>query len=111
MSKRRSTSTKKKKRDVVVDAIKQFKKDEPDWKTMDQHELYGIESYIDALLYEKEYSHYNYIDASKPGQTLSKDSELILERLVFSAIKSMQGGKRHACDLYYDDAFGGYDGF
>ena len=94
--------------DVVADAVRRYKKDESDWKTQDQSELYGIESYIDAFLYEKKYAKYGYVDEN--GQPV-EDSELILERLTFQAIQKLQGGRRHTCDMYYDDAFNGYDGY
>jgi hypothetical protein len=91
---------------VVKDAVAQFKKDVSDWKTLDQDELYGeLESIIDGLLYEPEYAHYGYL--SDDG--FSGD-EVILERLIFDAIKKCQRrGKRHTCDPYYDDAFEGHD--
>lgn len=103
MAKKKKVLKKKRvvKVDVITDAIKQYKKDNSDWKTQDQHDLYAIESYIDGLLYEKKYAQYNYVN--------NNDNELILERLTFAAIKKLQGGKRHTCDPYYDDAFRGYD--
>jgi hypothetical protein len=93
--------------DVVADAIKQYKKDNPDWKKQSQDDLYAIESYIDGLLYEKKYNSYGYVSARSTKVHI--DAEVILERLTFEAIKKMQKGKRHTCDQYYDDAFDGYD--
>jgi hypothetical protein len=89
--------------DLIKHSIKDFKKDNEEWKSLDSDDLYGIESYIDGLLYEKKYAHL----APGYGSGNGKD-ELILERLTFSAIKQMKG-KRHGCDPYYDDAFGGRD--
>ena|ERR1019366_7799655 len=91
-----------KKVDIVAEAITAYKKDNSDWKEQDQHELYAIESHIDGLLYEERYAKYEYVG--------SEEAELILEGLVFEAIKKLQGGRRHTCDMYYDDAFNGYDG-
>ena len=91
--------------DVIADAIKLYKKDNSDWAEQDQSDLYGIESYIDGLLYEKKYAKYGY------SKKYCQENELILERLTFKAIKKMQGGKRHTCDIYYDDAFNGHDGY
>ena len=95
----------KKKKNVVTDAVKEFKADNSDWKGMDQDDLYGeLESYIDALLYEPEYSHYGYNEGE------SEDAELIIEKLVFKAVSKCQsGGRKHSCDPYYDDAFAGFD--
>ena len=88
---------------LIEQSIKVFKKDNKDWKKLDSDDLYGIESYIDGFLYEKQYAHL------APGYGSGKgDDELILERLTFSAIKQMKG-KRHGCDPYYDDAFHGRD--
>lgn len=71
-------------------------------KKLDYDELYGeLESTIDGLLYEPEYQDYRYED----GET---DTELLLEKLVFRAIKKIKC-RRHKCDPSYDDAFEGYD--
>jgi len=90
--------------DVVKDAVAIFKKEVSDWKELDQNDLYGeLESYIDGLLYEPEYAHYGYDQGNG-------DDGIILERLVFDAVRKCQRkGKRHTCDPYYDDAFDGYD--
>lgn len=88
--------------DLIAEAIKDYKKDNSDWKSQTRDDMYGIESNIDALLYEDKYKH---IDP-----TYGKDgtNELLLERLTFAAIKQITG-RRHSCDTYYDDAFEGYD--
>jgi len=87
---------------IIIEAVKDFKKQSPEWKTFDQDELYGeFESIIDGLLFEDRYASYNYEETQ---------DEVLLERLVFDAIKKCQKrGKRHTCDPYYDDAFDGYD--
>lgn len=93
--------------DLLNEAIKDYKAGNSDWKKETREEMYGIESNIDALLYEKKYQHispgYGDYDREDRG-----DDELILERLTFAAIKKMTG-RRHSCDTYYDDAFEGYD--
>ena len=87
---------------IVAEAVKDFKKQSPEWKTFDQDELYGeLESIIDGLLFEDRYASYGYED--------SQDC-VLLEQMIFAAVKKCQTrGKRHTCDPYYDDAFDGYD--
>lgn len=92
--------------DLIDEAIRDYKKDNPEWKTETREQMYCIESYIDALLYEKKFQHIapgygsNYFSSS--------NDEVILERLTFEAIKKMSG-RRHQADPEYDDAFNGYD--
>lgn len=101
--------------DLIAEAIKDFKQDNSDWKKMDQHDLYAIESYIDGLLGIPRTAHISpFYGKEKPEDDFDltdeqQSDELLLERLTFSAIKILQKGKRHTCDQYYDDAFGGYD--
>ena len=87
---------------LLEQSIKNFKKDNSDWKNLDSNDLYGVESYIDGLLYEKKYKHL------APGYGDSRTDEVVLERLTFDAIHMMTG-RRNSCDIYYDDAFQGYD--
>jgi len=96
--------------EAISSVKKEYSKDEI--KSFDQHDWYGaLESEIDALLYEKKYSHLapNYMDPALDRDR--SEDEIILERLIFSAIQICQKGRRHKCDMYYDEAFGGYDGF
>lgn len=88
--------------DLIEKSIEDFKTDNADWKSLSSEDLYGLESYIDGNLYDKKYKHL----APKYGD--GGNDEVILERLTFDAIKMIKG-RRHQCDVYYDDAFGGYD--
>lgn len=92
--------------DLINQAIKDYKADNPDWRKDTREQMYSIESYIDALLYEKKFSHI----APGYGSSYFSDStdEVILERLTFEAIKKMSG-RRHHADPSYDEAFNGYD--
>lgn len=90
--------------DLLDKAIKSYKSDNIDWKNKTRDEMYEIESYIDALLYEKRFKHI----VPGYGNHSSWDCEIALENLTFQAIKRMSG-RRHSCDQYYDDAFDGYD--
>lgn len=93
--------------DLLAEAIKSYKKEYSDWKSQTRDEMYGIESDIDALLYEKKFKHL----APNYGSRINFDNvddEVLLERLTFKAIQEMSG-RRHRCDPYYDDTFNGYD--
>lgn len=98
-------ATKTTRAQLLSAALASFKSANTDWKSMDEGDLYGVESDIDALLHEPKYAHI------VPGYGANRTNELALERLTFDAIKLMQRGKRHRCDPYYDEAFGGRDGF
>lgn len=90
--------------DLIKQAIRSYKLDHPDWKDQTRDDMYGIESYIDGLLYEKKFRHL----APDYGALISSRDEIVLERLTFDAIKVMSG-RRSQSDTYYDDAFDGYD--
>ena len=84
---------------LINEAIKRIKIDcKNEWKEFDHDDWYGhLESEIDGIGDD-----YGLDD-------MSDDYELVLERLVFDGIKKAMKGQRHKCDMYYDDAFQGYD--
>ncbi len=61
--------------DLINEAIKDYKNDNPDWKKDTREEMYCIESYIDSLLYKKKFKHIS------PGywlNILNSNDEVIL---------------------------------